>query len=147
MTTKIYTLKISSLEKGYHDKDQVLLHAAFQLLVDFVEKEEPDQTIDWNAEERHKHAWSEISYLYDWWKVKRPARHDPIEDLSNDEVPPIEFEPTDNPNLVKMKDTDKVKYAKYYKALEESWKLEKEWNDEDQDNLHRLIDIRFFMWT
>ncbi len=30
-------LKITTLDKGWHDKDEVLLHAAFQLLADFVE--------------------------------------------------------------------------------------------------------------
>jgi len=39
-------LKIHSLEKGWHDKDEILLHAAFQLLVDFVDQEKPDKIID-----------------------------------------------------------------------------------------------------
>jgi hypothetical protein len=30
-------LKITTLDKGWRDKDEVLLHAAFQLLADFVE--------------------------------------------------------------------------------------------------------------
>ena len=38
-------LKIKTLEKGWHDKDEVLLHAAFQLLTDFVEQEKPEETI------------------------------------------------------------------------------------------------------
>jgi len=40
-------LKIQTLEKGWCDKDEVLLHAAFQLLVDFVEQEHPDKIVDW----------------------------------------------------------------------------------------------------
>ena len=36
-------LKIHTLEKGWCDKDYLLLHTAFQILVDFVENEKPDQ--------------------------------------------------------------------------------------------------------
>ena len=42
---------------------------------------------------------------------------------------------------------DKKKYAEYYQALEEHARLEKEWHEEDQRNLHRLIEIRGFLWT
>ena len=49
-------VRIHTLEKGWHDRDNILLHAAFQILVDFVDKERPDETINWNADELHKHA-------------------------------------------------------------------------------------------
>jgi hypothetical protein len=32
-------LKIHTLEKGWRDRDSIMLHAAFQILVDFVELE------------------------------------------------------------------------------------------------------------
>ena len=44
-------LKITTLDKGWHDKDEVLLHAAFQLLADFVEKEQPEKIVDWDSDE------------------------------------------------------------------------------------------------
>ena len=47
-------LKIHSLEKGWCDKDHVMLHSVFQLLVDFVEQEKPDQIVDWNSDPVHK---------------------------------------------------------------------------------------------
>lgn len=59
-------LKIQTLDKGWHDKDEVLLHAAFQLFVDFVEKERPDKIVDWNANDLHRHARKEIKSLYKW---------------------------------------------------------------------------------
>jgi len=40
------------------------LHAAFQVLVDFIEREHPDRVIDWNADPGHQHAWREIKSLY-----------------------------------------------------------------------------------
>jgi hypothetical protein len=48
------TLKIKTLSNNWHDKDEVLLHAAFQILVDFVEQEQPERTVDWNWNETHK---------------------------------------------------------------------------------------------
>ena len=54
-------LKIATLDKGWHDKDDLLLHAAFQLLADFVEQEHPEKIVDWNANELHKSAWDEIT--------------------------------------------------------------------------------------
>jgi hypothetical protein len=42
---------------------------------------------------------------------------------------------------------NKKKYARYYQALKEDCKLEMKWLEEDQRNLHRLIDIRLFLWT
>ena len=54
-------LKITTLDKGWHDKDEVLLHAAFQLLADFVEEERPEKIVDWEFDEQHKVAWAEIT--------------------------------------------------------------------------------------
>jgi len=56
-------LKIQTLEKGWHDKDEIFLHAAFQLLVDFVEREDPGKIVDWNSDESHKNR--EASFLTD----------------------------------------------------------------------------------
>jgi hypothetical protein len=81
-------LKIQTLNTGaWYDKDIVLLHAAFQVLVDFVEQEQPDAICDWQSGELYRHVWSEISALYAWWKDQRPARPDPLEDV---EHPPDE---------------------------------------------------------
>ncbi len=61
-------LKINTLRGGrWHDKDKILLHAAFQLLVDFVEQEQPAKLIDWSADVRRGKAWKEIMTLYRWW--------------------------------------------------------------------------------
>ncbi len=47
----------------------------------------------------------------------------------------------------KIVEPDKKKYLKYYQALRKTHKLEQKWEEEDQKNLHRLIDIRGFLWT
>ena len=139
-------LKIHTLEKEWHDRDEIILHAVFQILVDFVEQEKPDEIVDWNADDTYKQAWREICELYKWWKTKRPARKSPLDDKRL-KVPPIKFEDIPGTNHKKMVEPDKKKHAAYYKALEKHWQQEKEWYEQDQQNLHRLIEIRPYLWT
>ena len=42
---------------------------------------------------------------------------------------------------------DRKKYAAYYRALKKDVRLEKQWYEEDQRNLHLLIEVRSFLWT
>ncbi len=139
-------LKIHSLEKGWHDKDEILLHAAFQLLVDFVDQEKPDKITDWNSDELHREAWQEIQSLYSWWKRERPARKSLLDD-KRIKIPPMEFEKIPESQLMKLIEPDKKKYAAYYTALKKHRKLVEKWEEEDQKNLHRLVEIRTFLWT
>ena len=61
-------LNIESLSDDWRDKDSVMLHACFQLLKDFVEKEDIGHLrTEWNADERHITAKAEIDALYNWW--------------------------------------------------------------------------------
>jgi hypothetical protein len=138
-------LKIHTLEKGWHDKDEVLLHATFQILVDFVEQERPAEIVDWDCNDECKHVWSEIMSLYKWWKEERPARKSPLDDESL-ETPPFEFEPIPNSDLYHMIEPDKEQYKAYYQALDTHHELEQTWLEEDQRNLHRLIEIRGYLW-
>jgi hypothetical protein len=113
---------------------------------DFIEQVKPDRIVDWNTNEVHRKAWKEIKLLYRWWKKERPARKSPIED-KRIKHPPLTFEQIPGSDLRKMIEPDKKKYGNYYRALEKHWKLEQKWEKEDQRNLHRLIDIRKFLWT
>ena len=66
------TLKIETLKDGWCDKDHILLHACFQLLNDFVEKELlVNNFVDWNADELHRNARKEIEDLYAWWQDRK----------------------------------------------------------------------------
>ena len=139
-------LKITTLDKGWHDKDEVLLHAAFQLLTDFVEGERPEKIVDWDFDEQHKVAWAEINSLYKWWTKTRPNRRSPL-DAKKLKRPPFKFKKIPGSDMRELVTPDRKKYAAYYQALEEHVRLEKEWYEEDQRNLHRLIEIRGFLWT
>ena len=70
-------LKIESLSNGWQDKDDVILHACFQLLKDFVEQEkEMIKIIDWNHTEEQKNAKAEIDFLYNWWMKRNHDEND-----------------------------------------------------------------------
>lgn len=60
------SLRVQTLSKGWHDRDEILLHAAFQILIDFVEQERPDKIVDWNHDATHRRVWKEITSLYRW---------------------------------------------------------------------------------
>jgi hypothetical protein len=64
------TLHIDTIDSDWCDKDQVMLHACFQLLTDFVEKENINDITDWEWHEDHKTAKKEIDELYSWWKER-----------------------------------------------------------------------------
>jgi hypothetical protein len=59
-------LKLQSIKKNneWCDKDQVLLFACFQILVDFIEKEEPQKIVDYKSDKEHKRQWKELQTLY-----------------------------------------------------------------------------------
>jgi hypothetical protein len=61
--------------------------------------------------------------------------------------PPVRFENVAGTKLRRVLTPDKKKYAGYFHALTEHAHLEKKWHNEDQRNLHRLINIRKFLWT
>ena len=139
-------LKIQTLEKGWCDKDYVMLHAAFQLLVDFVEKERPDEIVDWISDPEHKHAWKEIRSLYKWWTQTRPARKDPV--LAKGlKRPPMRWKKVPGSDSRQLVEYDKTKYSEFEKAVKQHRRLEKKWEEEDQRNFHRLVEIRGFLWT
>jgi len=140
------TLRIHSLDKGWCDKDAMMLHAAFQLLVDFMDKEEPDQIVDWGADPLHKKAWKDIRSLYRWWTRTRPARRDPLDEKGL-KRPPMRWEKVPGSDCKRLREYDKKEYPEYERAFRKHVRLEKKWEDEDQKNFHRLVEVRGFLWT
>ena len=77
-------LKIESLpdSKTWLDRDMIMLHACFQILVDAVEQEEVDNHCDY---QHHKDSVDEVRFLYQWWKKRKDD--DSIEcDKDDDEM-------------------------------------------------------------
>ena len=63
-------LKIKSLPKSstWIDRDQIMLHACFQILQDCVEIEKVDTHCDYDA---HKDFVDEVRILYKWWESRK----------------------------------------------------------------------------
>jgi hypothetical protein len=139
-------LRVTTLGRGWHDKDEILLHAAYQLLTDFVAQEQPEKRIDWNHSKTYRQVWKEIKSLYTWWKVVRPSRKDSLDD-KRIKVPPLRTRKVPGKDVTQLVEPDRRKYADYYRALKKQYHLTQKWHQEDQRNLHRLIEIRDHLWT
>lgn len=139
-------LEIKTLKKGWHDTDVVILHAMFQLLVDFIEEELPGETVGWNCDDVHRKTWKDLMYLYKWWKTIRPQRRSPLDDKSI-KTPPLIFKKVQGTEFTQTVPPDRKKYPEYYRMMKKYIRLENKWYEEDQRNLHRLIDLRKYLWT
>lgn len=63
-------LKISSLPKSkeWIEYDCIMLHSCFQILKNFIEK---DQGLTHCDYEHHKDYLDELKFLYDWWEIRK----------------------------------------------------------------------------
>lgn len=74
---------IRSLPPTWNDRDQVMLHAAFQLLTDFVDRERPDYktcsfdslVLEYGDDSESIDTALQIRELYDWWQWRRHNYH------------------------------------------------------------------------
>jgi hypothetical protein len=76
-------LKIETLKGDWCDKDQIILHACFQLLTDCIEKEQLlNGHVDWTGRAERIQAKKEFEFLYEWWRERVRNEHankiDPI---------------------------------------------------------------------
>jgi hypothetical protein len=75
-------VRVRSLPPTWVDRDNLLLHAAFEILRDVVEQEDwLNHTVYFLPVTEHdpygadyRDDWQEIATLYDWWINRRPAR-------------------------------------------------------------------------
>ncbi|WP_066800695.1 hypothetical protein [Moraxella oblonga] len=85
-------LKISTLNQEWYDKDGVLLHACFQLLVNFIHEEtsfinkDIEDFIDWEENENRKLAKQEMLFLYDWWQKYNSEEFRSLPNWEDDEL-------------------------------------------------------------
>ena len=66
-------LHIKTLSEGWRDKDDIVLHACFQLLSNFYEEEYLGigKQIDWEYDENLSNARKEFVALYEWWQERK----------------------------------------------------------------------------
>ena len=81
-------LRIKTINATWCDKDTVMLHACFQILKDFIEKENGDNHCDYK---HHKKFVDEVRFLYKWWMNR-----------NSDDLFPDDAEDKDNKMLVRL---------------------------------------------
>ena len=147
-------LKIETLDRGWHEREVVMLHAMFQVLTDFIERELFSKNcpnpilLDIESETKwmHDYEFSEddikksidslnksnsdtlkLMKLYKWWKVERPLREAnyPGKDLDIREINSVEGSRW------------AAEYGKYEDACDR----------EDEENMIELIKLRKYLWT
>jgi hypothetical protein len=135
-----YRLKIDTLDSSWCEPDYLLLHANFQILKNYVEKQRPDTTCISITPEEQSKTWEEILDLYHWWTEVYPNR------CAFEPQPPKELSKLNVFEQINMQETHPLypKMAEYY---ENSSKFTLEWTETEQNNLKRLIGIRFCLWT
>ena len=106
---------------GWIDRDHAMWIACFALLVDYVEKENPFEFINWESDDGHSNAAKEIRALYEWWKTGRKTEHDAHRAM-----------PVDN----------------YRGPSWDAWCAENDRLEaKDEEMLDRLMKIRGYLWT
>lgn len=123
-----YKLTIPSLTHEHHEWDEVMLHANFSILIDFMQYDDTNWT--WN--EDHKKIDKELKYLHKWWTVTRSARVNKAREQAL---------------LIHKEVYDPQKNKRYWALLEKSSEIDSRWDQEDQANLHRLVELRRYLWT
>ncbi len=137
----------TKLEPGWHDVDKRMLHGCFELLNEFIEKDSGFKYIDWNSSEETEQVYKEMMSLYEWWNVTRKFRdrYDPTNWVKE---PTMGFERIDTKSSkVIWEGLSDSEMKEWDRAIKKSMELHAKWNQEDEDNLVRLIKIRPYLWA
>ena len=90
-------------------------------------------------------AAKEILELYTWWKEVYPNRPDPMDVSGWSEI--CERRRLDYPDEIFPEENTKKEKAETKKALDLCHKIEKQYDDEDEAMMIRLIKVRQSLWT
>ena len=133
---------------GWIDRDRALLLANFKILVEFMEQEEPGKIIDWSTTPEHRHAWKEMNDLYLWWKIERKQEQDALDKILDD-LPRRPF--SSMFEEIEHEGYKAYRYVPEAPEIQQVYEVHRQQEEllrkKDQDNLHRLIDIRGHLWT
>ena len=169
-------VKIDTLSKSYHDKDYILLHANFQILCDFFEKELPNASSvfisnlnevrkdfeglyeDKNKleevmkqEEKSNSEQIELMKIYFWWRSERPYREQNTPKIPDGVIREKLFS-TDPQDFNEYGDPQTFKWnqptnPEYLDWLRACGEYEAACEKEDDEKLIRLIQLRRYLWT
>lgn len=154
---KKYKLKIQSLQKGWQEWDEVMLHSIFQCIANYVDKEihftnwfQKDEDFIEESEKPYtskevlvdtRGTYYKIMSLYEWWKkyVNDPDSifgKDPLHEVKSPEI---------IKGVLKHKNNkDKIEWIQACK-LHEEW--EKRKKNQITEKMIEAIKIRYYLWS
>jgi len=138
-------VKPRTLSPDYHNPYSVLLHASFEVLVNFIEFERDHGYVDWMATTQHSEFWYEANKLMYWWQNIRPCREDWLDRDYPYPDAPKDCEKTSW--VISSKYTDTPEYKEFSRICKIRSDLELQYEEEETTNLKRLADIRMFLWN
>lgn len=133
-----YNIIRTSLKPGYYDPDTLILYACMDNLKRFFEYKVP--LIEWQSDEGHKKAYDTMKEIYDWWINEFPYVEDNF--TSFPELP----EEWGFMAVLSDKYKDEPLIAEWRAAAAKQRTEEKEAKEKEQEMLHKLIDIRHYLW-
>lgn len=139
---KYNRIHVKSLPPTWVDRDVLLEHAMFQVLEDFILRENIDEVIDWNWNEEHRQARAKMTELMDWWKNVY-LKFDSYEGLDISKVTPL------TEKIVKNKDGFITLKSNEYEDEfnKNAWKKEKQMSEELKKKMKEIVDIHHYFWT
>jgi hypothetical protein len=155
LLNRLHVVQIRSLEPGYYDIDTRLFHAAFDLLVEYVEVElawsgflGAEIRLPWWQSQRayvKAHA-VELANKYFDWAIDDPEVGQEQGNSAKEIRALYEWYKLDRPRRQATKDMwvyNKDSHSKYTLLAN----LNDQYENEDTDNLIRLVRIRNHLWT
>lgn len=130
-------IKIRSLSPTWHDTDVLLEESIEQLYVDFIEKEKPFETVDYDYDERTKNQKKILEKIYNYIKKDKSEMQKQIEKLYD------EARTHNKGDILEMLDPD----AKTSNIYQEIYKLENQLYIKTSENLASIIVYRSYLWT
>lgn len=131
-----WLVRPKTLKVGYNDARELILHSSMQILCDFYEFQKSDKShICWDSDVSSDHGkvYDEMGKLYNEWKQY-------LEDRENLFKCPPEFEGEKGDKLFRFKDEEYTKWLRSQGAKDHELDLK------EDELLHRLINIRLYMW-
>jgi len=143
---KYNRVHVKTMNPTWHDSCDLLPHAMFQILRDFVDKECSPGIADWESDDYHKNARAKMDELLNWWdtylKFDCCAGYDESKCLSKEE----------RNTPIKDKDGKIVAYEwnsndYEHQFYDEANKKEAAMEEELTKRMKELVDLRGFLWT
>lgn len=148
--TRYNYVRIPTLNPTWSEPEERILHACMTLLVEFVEKQAGE--IDWKESiGGHAKAYAEMMEIYFWWKTGRAERERKLSSSlmawsdSAARDGETKFTPVGDGTTFRMERPPESNETRM--LWEEMNRLESEAEAEDKAMLHRLIEIREYLWT